>query len=323
MLKITLAICAYNAARYIEETLKCIANQTLQNFDLLIINDCSTDNTIDIIESVLSSLNQNYRLINLEQNGGIANARQMALEQAKTKYVVFVDADDLPHPTLLEEEYKLISSDSNIMAVSCWSEFIDEKSKRIKGGLMMGFQTKEDFINKASREKLIFLPIQTMIDREAALSVGGFNLSGFPEGKPRYRDFCEDLDLWTRMSDLYAKGRYIITIPKVLYSYRKAGGGLSANSVSMTLKMKYVKRNLKLRRAGNPELTFIDFMQTITHEELKKIERDTINGDRLRNGVMLLSKGNIFKGGYWVMHSIIANPKYFWQKIKANSRIFR
>ncbi len=323
MSNITLAICAYNAEKYIIETLKCVINQTLSDFDLLIINDCSTDNTVQVVESMLKACSRDYRLINLERNGGIAHARQVALEQAATKYIIFVDSDDLPHQTLLAEEYKLILSDPNIIAVSCWSEFIDASSNRIKGGLILGATTKEEFRSKASRAKLIFLPIQTMFDREVAISVGGFTLSGFPEGKPRYRDFCEDLDLWTRMSDLYAEGKYIITVPKILYSYRKADSGLSANSVNMTLKMKYVKRNLKLRRAGKSELTFVDFMQTITPDELAKIKRDTENGDRLRNGVMLISKGSIFKGGYLVMRSIIANPKYFWQKIKANSRIFR
>lgn len=323
MNEITLAICAYNAEKYIARTLECVGNQSLQNFDLLIINDCSTDNTVQVIEASLNTVGLCYRLINLKENGGIANARQVALEQSRTKYLIFVDSDDLFHSTLLEEEYKLISSDSNIMAVSCWSEFIDENNKKIKGGFMLGTTNKEDFIYKASRSKLIFLPIHTMFAREVALSVGGFTLSGFPEGKPRYRDFCEDLDLWTRMSDLYVEDKYIISVPKVLYSYRKTDGGLSTNGVNMSLRMKYVKQNLKRRRAGNDELTFVDFLVTISSKDIQRIERDVINSNRLRNGVIYFTDGNILKGGYLILKSMLINPRFFWQKLVANSGIFK
>lgn len=58
-------------------------------------------------------------------------------------------------------------------------------------------------------------------DRDAALSVGGYIIDGFPSGKPRYQDYCEDLDLWTRMSDLYIEGKAIVVIPETLCLYRK------------------------------------------------------------------------------------------------------
>lgn len=323
MNEITIVICAYNCEQYIEETLTCIINQTYQKFDLLIVNDCSTDNTVQIIEDFFKKYNKQYKLLNLDVNEGIANARQVALNEAKTKYQLFIDSDDLPHTTLVEKEYKMISSDDDIMAVSSWSNFIDEQGEKLSGGIFIGAKNKEEFMSLASKEKLIFLPVQTLFNREIALSVGGYRLKGFPNEKPRYRDFCEDLDLWTRMSDLYKDGKYIITIPEVLYSYRKGNTGLSSNAVAMSLKMKFIKKNLKLRRAYHNELTFTDFMKTVSEIELLELEKNAKAGYYLRNGFFLLKEYKIIKGFYYISKSVFMNPKQFWQKIKANSGIFK
>jgi len=321
--EITLAVCVYNGEKYMADTLACIAAQTLRTFDLLIVDDCSTDGTVRVIADYFKKSPGDYRLIRLEKNGGIAHARQVALEQAKTPYLLFVDADDLPHKTLVEKEYRLISSDKNIMGVSSWLEYIDVSGEKLPGGQFMGDKTKEEFMLRASRGKLIFLPIQTMFDRQAALDAGGFRLDGFPEGKPRYRDFCEDLDLWTRMSDLYAQGRYMVSIPEVLYSYRKGNTGLSSNTSVMILKIKYVKANLRLRRAGKSEFTFVDFYDSLSEKELKEIKKEAIAADELRNGVFYLKRGKIGKGVAHIVRSAYSRPGYIWQKIKKNSGLFK
>ncbi len=320
---LTVAICTYNSAKFIEETLIYIINQTYQKFDLLIVNDCSTDNTVQVIEGFFKNKNIEFRLLNLSLNKGIANARQIALNESKSKYILYIDSDDLPHTTLVEKEYKLISSNADIIAVSSWLKYIDMEGNKLSGGFFLGAKNKEEFISMASNEKLIFLPIQTIFNRQIALNVGGFQLHGFPEEKPRYRDFCEDLDLWTRMSDLYKEGKYIITIPEVLYSYRKGNTSLSSNAIAMTLRMKFVKKNLKLRRAGFDELTFIDFMKTVSECELQEMEKNAKASYYLRNGFFLLKEKRIIKGIYYVSRSVLMNPKQFFQKIKANSGYFK
>lgn len=321
--EITIAICAYNSGKYIAGTLRRIAGQTFQAFDLLIVNDCSTDNTAQVVVDFFEETPRDYSLINLEVNGGIANARQVALERSGSKYILFVDSDDLPHRTLVEREYSLISSDRDIMAVSCWSEYMDMSGKKLRGGLCIGPETKEEFMSVAARNKLVFLPIQTMFDRVAALRAGGFRLEGFRDGKPRYRDFCEDLDLWTRMSDLYAEGRYMVTIPEALYSYRKGNSGLSANTAGMSLKIRYVKANLLRRRSGRREMAFTEFMDGVTEKEMRGIVREAKGVDCLRNGVFLLFRWRVFAGTYYVLKAMLLNPKYLMQKLKVSSGIFK
>ena len=236
---LTLAICMYNAEKYITGTLQSVIEQSMQNFHLLIVNDCSTDNSVQLVEKFFEHHPRQYELCNLKENQGIAYARNYALNHTDTRYMIFIDADDCPLPQLLEKEYTVISNDQELMAVSSWLQFVDTNCNPIKGGLFIGDTTKKSFMERAKAAKRIFLPIQTMFDRECAIKVGGFCCAGFPEGKPRYRDFCEDLDLWTRMSDLYAEGKYMLVLPEVLYLYRKTDG-LSSNHFNMIIKMEYL-----------------------------------------------------------------------------------
>ena len=234
---------------------------------------------------------------------------------------MFVDADDCPYPTLVEKLYNRISSDNDLIAVGCHLEYMDSKGGRMSGGIYLGETTKEAFYEKAANEKLIFMQPTAVYDREVALSVGGHNITGFPEGKPRYQDLCEDLDLWTRMSDLYKDGKAIVVVPEVLCRYRKHENAMSTNSIGMILRMRHIKKNLKLRRRGGKELTFIEFRDSLSSDELKKLEKDAIAADALRQSYYALKKGRIFTFIEKLTSSIYNNPSYIIDKIKHN--IFR
>ena len=319
---ITLAICMYNAEKYIEETLACIMAQTMQDFHLLLVDDCSTDRTVEYVERFFHQNQRQYELVKLTQNQGIAYGRHFALHHAQTKYLIFVDSDDQPLPLLIEKEYNALLSDKNLIAVSSWSQFIDAKNKKMSGGLFIGDTTKAQFLKRAQAAKRVYLPIQTMFDRAAAIRVGGFSLDGYPDGKPRYRDFCEDLDLWTRLSDLYAEGKYIIVLPEVLYLYRKSEG-LSSSHFNMIIKMEYVKVNLRRRRKGMKELTFIDYYNSLSEIERARLQKDSHAADCLRNGVFYIREKKIIRGLALLFECVWNHPSYIIDKVIANSGLFK
>ena len=318
MTNLTLAICVYDAEKYIKETLESVMAQTMQDFHLLIVNDCSTDNSVAIVEDFFAKYPRQYELVNMPVNGGLSAGRRYVEEHATTKYIMFVDADDCPYPTLIEKLYNKISSDNDLMAVGCHLEYMDSEGGKIKGGIYLGETTKEGFYEKAEKEKLIFMQPTAVYDREVALSVGGHNITGFPNGKPRYQDLCEDLDLWTRMSDLYKEGKAIIVVPEVLCRYRKHESAMSADSIGMILRMRHIKKNLKLRRRGDKELTFIEFRNSLSQEELNKLEKDAKAADHLRQGYYALKKGKLFTCIGNLASSISNNPTYFIDKVKHN-----
>ncbi|MBQ5895692.1 MAG: glycosyltransferase family 2 protein [Bacteroidaceae bacterium] len=318
MPNLTLAICVYNAEKYIKETLESVMAQTMQDFHLLIVNDCSTDDSVAVIEKFFNKNPRQYELVNLPVNGGLSAGRRYVEEHAKTKYIMFVDADDCPYPTLVEKLYNKISSDNDLMAVGCHLEYMDSKGGKIKGGIYLGETTKEGFYEKAAKEKLIFMQPTAVYDREVALSVGGHNITGFPCGKPRYQDLCEDLDLWTRMSDLYKEGKAIIVVPEVLCRYRKHENAMSSDSTGMILRMRHIKKNLKLRRRGEKEHTFIEFRDSLSKQELEKIEKDAKAANTLRQSYYALKKGRVFTFIGKLTSSIYNNPSYFVDKIRHN-----
>ena len=317
MHNLTLAICVYNAEKYIKETLQSVIAQTMQSFHLLIVNDCSTDNCIAIIEEFFKENPRQYELISFEENKGIGYARHFAERKAQTKFLMFLDADDILYPNAIKTMYDKIKSDNDLMAVGCYLEYINKKGENIGGGLFLGEKTKEQFYEKAAAKKLIFMQPTAIYNREIALSVGGYVIDGFPKDKPRYQDFCEDLDLWTRMSDLYKEGKAIVVVPKVLCKYRK-GGGLSSNTFNMIIKMRYTKANLLRRRSGEKELTFIEFKESLSQEELKKLEKDAKAADTLRESFFALKKGHIFTCIGKLATSIYNNPGYIVDKFKHN-----
>ncbi|MCR5568503.1 MAG: glycosyltransferase [Paludibacteraceae bacterium] len=314
---LTLAICMYNAEVYITETLQSVVNQTLQSFNILIIDDCSTDNSVKLVNDFFVKNSRQYELVQLQENGGICHARHYAERHANTPYLMFLDADDILLPTAVEKMYNKIESDNDLMAVGCYLDYIDKEGKKIGGGLYLGEKSKEAFIEKAARKKLIFMQPTAIYRRELSLKVGGYVIDGFPDWKPRWQDFCEDLDLWTRMSDLYKEGKAIIVVPETLCYYRKTNG-LSSNSFYMILKMKYTKSNLLRRRDGKQDLSFVDFFNSLPEKELKKIKKESKAADSLRNGVFLIKDKHFVKGIGLVTYSVLLRPGYIFEKLKNN-----
>lgn len=315
---LTVAICMYNAEKYIEETLECLSAQTKIDYNLLIVNDCCTDSSVEIVKRYFQKHPRPYIIHNQPENQGLCAGRRWVEENVTTKYLLFVDADDCPKPNLVEELYNKITSDEDLMAVGCHLEYMGSNGEKLTGGIFLGETSKEDFYQKAKNEKLIFMQPTAIYNREIALRVGGHHIEGFPEGKPRYQDLCEDLDLWTRMSDLYNEGKAIVVVPQILCRYRKHESALSANSIGMILRMRQIKTNLKRRRCGEKELTFIEFREQMSEDEYHNIEREAKAADLLRSGYYRLRKRKILSGLSDILKSTMQNPRYMWSKVKHN-----
>lgn len=315
---LTLAICAYNCEKYIEETLTCILNQTFKDFDLLVVNDCSTDNTKKLIQQFFRKNNRQFNLVHFNENKGIAFGRKYVIENVNSKYIIFVDADDRALPNLVEKLHNKIESNRNLMAVGCYLEYIDKNDVKIGGGIFLGEKTLEGFYKKAENNKLIFMASPAIFNRELALEVGGIKIDGYFEGKPRYQDLCEDLDLWTRMSDLCLNRKAIIVIPEVLCQYRKMEQTTSTNTFGMILKIKYIKSNLLKRRNGQNEETFVNFFNSINDKQMELIQREANSAIMLRDGAFALREWKILFAFEKIMQSIWLNPTYMIHKIKHN-----
>lgn len=106
-IKLSIIVPAYNVENYIKKTLNSIINQTFKDFELIIINDGSTDGTQKIIEETLLNSGINYNLINTP-NGGVSNARNKGLEVSNGDYIFLLDGDDFINEDCIEKLYNAL-----------------------------------------------------------------------------------------------------------------------------------------------------------------------------------------------------------------------
>lgn len=117
---------AYNAAAYIAETIESVLAQTYTNWEMLIANDCSKDNTAEIVESYAKK-DKRIKLINLKQNSGAAAARNTAIQNAKGRYIAFLDSDDLWKKEKLQKQIQFIQQNGYAFTFTSYEHFKEIK----------------------------------------------------------------------------------------------------------------------------------------------------------------------------------------------------
>lgn len=119
----------YNCAQFIGETIKSIKSQTYKNWEMLIVDDCSTDNTKKIVEQFQKD-DSRIKYYCLPKNSGAAEARNEALRRAKGKWIAFLDSDDLWTTEKLEKQIKFMQDNGYAFSYHEYEE-IDEDSKKL------------------------------------------------------------------------------------------------------------------------------------------------------------------------------------------------
>ena len=119
----------YNAEKFITETLKSVQNQTYQNWEMILVDDASTDKTIKIIAD-FAEKDSRIKLFKLEKNSGNGFARNVALEKAVGKYIAYLDADDLWFPNKLEKQIEFLK-ENNLHFTFSFYDCIDEEGNSL------------------------------------------------------------------------------------------------------------------------------------------------------------------------------------------------
>ncbi|MCB0761548.1 MAG: glycosyltransferase family 2 protein [Flavobacteriales bacterium] len=127
---VSVIITTYNYASYVERAIRSIVDQSLpkNQFEILVVNDCSTDHT----EEILDNWKDSIRVYNLEENVGLAGARNFGIRKARGQYVIFVDADDYVHSDLLRVQKLFLDLNNDIDAVSTDYFIVSDKGKHLK-----------------------------------------------------------------------------------------------------------------------------------------------------------------------------------------------
>jgi teichuronic acid biosynthesis glycosyltransferase TuaG len=120
---------SFNSEKFIGETIQSVQNQTYQNWEMIIVDDCSTDQTVSVIQQLVKN-DGRIHLFQLDKNSGAGIARETALSNAKGAYIAFLDADDLWKPVKLEKQLQFLKNNKVPFTFSFY-DCIDEKGNAL------------------------------------------------------------------------------------------------------------------------------------------------------------------------------------------------
>jgi len=197
----------YNTEKYVAEAIESILNQTFTDFELIIINDCSTDRTPEIIAEYALK-DQRIRLINNPQNSGPAKSRNDGILQSHGIYIALMDADDISHPDRLEKQVAYLDHHQEVMVLGSSVQKIDSagnpleiwrlpvQDRIIRWHIL--FRNSKVFCNPAIMHRKTLFNIMAMYNKELKSFI--------------------DSELWTRIFD--HKDIDLANSPENLLDYR-------------------------------------------------------------------------------------------------------
>ncbi|MEA5622625.1 glycosyltransferase family A protein [Nostoc sp. UHCC 0251] len=210
MPKISVVIPAYNAMTYLSETLDSVLSQAFIDFEVLIINDGSTDHIVSWASEITDP---RVRLIS-QENKGLPGARNTGITYAQGEYIAFLDADDLWDPSKLKKQVDCFEKNPEVGLVYTWTTLIDS-SKRT-----LGIEFNWDLEGRIWEQMLVTDVVgngsSAMVRRACFNTVGNFDTS---------LTSVEDWDMWIRIAKHYP----FAVVKEYLTLYRQHPNSMSKN----------------------------------------------------------------------------------------------
>jgi glycosyltransferase involved in cell wall biosynthesis len=205
--KISILMAVFNCAATLKESIDSILFQTFKDFEFIIINDGSTDDTHRIIEGYQD---RRIRLINNKKNLGLIKSLNIGLQEAKGEYIARMDGDDISLPERLSIQFNYLEKNKNVFLVGSSALIIDENGRAIKKAKIVTGRDLSTILPKGNsliHPSIMFRNIPNLFYREKMLH-------------------CEDYDFYLR---LITEGRTLKNLNDPLIKYR-----ISPNSISRT-----------------------------------------------------------------------------------------
>lgn len=212
---------SYNTGRFIAESIRSVLLQTYNNWELIIVDDCSSDDTMDVLRDVVleTQCADRIRIIRNEKNCGAAVSRNRALREARGKYIAFLDSDDLWASNKLEAQICFMEENGYDFTYTRYNE-IDEKGSSL--GVVVSGPTH---IGKTGMFNFCWPGCLTvMYNREV---VGDIQIVDIKKNN--------DYAMWLK---IIRKAKCHL-LPEVLASYRKRSGSISNHSYITLIKWHY------------------------------------------------------------------------------------
>lgn len=211
---VSIIVPVFNVEKYITQTMDCVRRQTYTNWELLLVEDCSTDLTVQVIEEyLLRTQDERIRLIRQSANSGAAKARNTGVSQAKGRYIAYLDADDLWVEEKLARQLAFVQEKGAAFSFTGY-EFADENGRGL--GKIVHVPATLSY-KQALRNTTIFTTT-VMFDTQKISK----DLLDMPLVK------SEDTALWWKV---LRNGYVAYGLDENLVRYRRAGKSLSSNKL--------------------------------------------------------------------------------------------
>lgn len=209
---VSVVMSTYNSAATLSEAIDSILAQTFADFEFIIVNDGSSDNTRDVLKTITD---QRVQVLEQENKGLVASLNR-GIELAKGKYIARQDADDRSEPNRFQEQVNYLQSHPNVILVGSSMTVMDKSGKTThKHAVLLGN-------NELKQELLVRSPFvhgSVMFNKDKAIQAGLYHNDTWP---------AEDYDLWLRLAPLGEFGN----LDEYLYIYRETDAGISGQNAT-------------------------------------------------------------------------------------------
>ena len=251
---------AYNSEAYIEQAVDSVLNQSLADFEFVIVDDGSTDRTPAILQRYAQA-DERIKVVT-QPNQGTPTAINAGIAVAQAEVIARMDADDRMLPERLEKQLAYLQRHPEATVVSCLAHYINDQNQVI-GKNYSDLLTVEDCQRYIREDKIIFcLHPGAMFRKEPVLEIGGY--------RPMMI-YAQDIDLWNRLAD---HGYYTIVMPEILMQYRIHPNASMAKVNERSDIAGWVMQSARRRRRGEAELTLPEYRAQLAATPWpKKIKR--------------------------------------------------
>ncbi len=246
--EVSIIIPTHNCGCFISDTLESILAQTFKDYEVIIVDDGSTDNTREVVKKIKSKFDDKLKYI-YQQNKGVSCARNNGIRSARGKYLNFIDADDTMDKNALNELISCLKKNDDAVLVYANVNFCDSTMTKIFCIRFGENSTRTPYSGKCADKLFLegnFIPIGTVLVKKEAFDEVGLFDKRFRTGG--------DLDMWIRISYRFK----IIYCDKILANIRRTGMSLRFNSssnarISVMLIEKVMKYNSDIVRSIGKE----------------------------------------------------------------------
>ncbi|HYZ74814.1 MAG TPA: glycosyltransferase family A protein [Chthoniobacterales bacterium] len=242
---VSVIIPAFNAARNIRQTLDSVRVQTYQSFEVIVVDDGSTDDTCAVVGEFVQEDSRFYLV--RQENRGVGDARNAGIRKARGQYIAPLDADDLWYPEKLEKQVaRLAHCGPETGLVYCWSDLTDERGELMEHGDQYKFEGRLDHVLVLT---CILGNASVPLFRRAALEKVGPYLT---RAEQHGAQGCEDWDLALRVAERFNIG----VVPEYLLAYRQSGSSMSVDTESMATSYTLTMGRARQRNRHVPSALF-------------------------------------------------------------------